>query len=163
MITISIIGVEPPLGRQISKQMNGALAELYELTREDFYYILPECFYVNNGVEQNMWNILVRVNAPHKYHSIEVDVLKVIRSYLKPFCSSMAVEFYYYDEDHRYEFVDEDQPKFVTEENSVYAVDDDFELEELEEDNHDEHHHHEDDDIFLGNAFEELGHFKGED
>ena len=159
MVTISIIGIEPPLGRQISRDMTPTLVELYELTSEDFFYVLPECYYVNNGVEQNMWNALVKVNAPHKFAVIEHEVAKVLHSYLKFFCVNISVEFYYYDEEHRYEFIDDSQPRFITEENEVYAEDYDDE-EEL----HD-HEHGEvgDDDIFLGNAFEELGHFKGED
>ena len=161
MVTISIIGIEPPLGRQISRDMTPSLVELYELTSEDFFYVLPECYYVNNGVEQNMWNALVKVSAPHKFAVIEHEVAKVLHSYLKFFCVNISVEFYYYDEEHRYEFIDDSQPRFITEENEVYAEDYDDE-EELHDHDH-EHGEAGDDDIFLGNAFEELGHFKGED
>ncbi len=124
MITISVIGVDPYLVRQISKAMTGKIAALYEVEKDEINFYAPECLYIHDGVEQNTWNVLVKVNAPLKVRVLEKDAVKVIREYLKDACINLAIEFYYYSQDNRYEFVDDTQPRFMTEENSYDIVED---------------------------------------
>lgn len=125
MITISVIGVDPYLVRQISKAMTGKIAALYEVDKDEINFYAPECLYIHDGVEQNTWNVLVKVNAPLKVRVLEKDAVKIIREYLKDACINLAVEFYYYSQDNRYEFIDDTQPRFMTEENSFDIVEDD--------------------------------------
>ncbi len=133
MITISIIGVDPYLVRQISKAMTKQIASLYEVSQDEINFYAPECLYIHDGVEQNTWNVLVKVNAPLKVKVLESDAVKLIREFMKDACINLAVEFYYYSQDNRYEFVDDTQPRFMTEENSFEMVDDEYDEEEIEE------------------------------
>ena len=123
MITISIIGVDPYLVRQISKVMTSKIASLYEVSKDEINFYAPECLYIHDGVEQNTWNVLVKVNAPLKVKVLESDAVKLIREFMKDACINLAVEFYYYSQDNRYEFIDNSQPRFMTEENSFEMVD----------------------------------------
>ena len=123
MITISIIGVDPYLVRQISKAMTSKIASLYEVSNDEINFYAPECLYIHNGVEQNTWNVLVKVNAPLKVKVLEGDVVQLIREFMKDACINLAIEFYYYSQDNRYEFIDDSQPRFMTEENSFEMVD----------------------------------------
>lgn len=139
MITISIIGVDPYLVRQISKVMTSKIASLYEVSKDEINFYAPECLYIHDGVEQNTWNVLVKVNAPLKVKVLESDAVKLIREFMKDACINLAVEFYYYSQDNRYEFIDNSQPRFMTEENSFEMVDeeeydDEEECEETSED-----------------------------
>ena len=119
MITISIIGLDPYLVRQISKEMSAKIADIYETTVDNINFYSPECLFIHNGVEQNTWNVLVKVNAPLKVKVMEKDAAKIIHEFVKDACVNMAIEFYYYSQDNRYEYIDKNHPRFMTEENTV--------------------------------------------
>ena len=144
MITISIIGLDPYLVRQISKEMTPKIADIYETSKDNINFYSPECLFIHDGVEQNTWNVLVRVHAPLKVKAMESDASKIIHEYVKDACVNMAIEFYYYSQDNRYEFNSEDHPRFMTEENSFEEVD--FEDDVNEEKS--------DEEPYLGNIFE---------
>ena len=131
MITISIIGLDPYLVRQISKEMSAKIADIYETTVDNINFYSPECLFIHNGVEQNTWNVLVKVNAPLKVKVMERDAAKIIHEFVKDACVNMAIEFYYYSQDNRYEYIDKNHPRFMTEENTV--VEEDESLEDDEE------------------------------
>lgn len=131
MITISIIGLDPYLVRQISKEMSAKIADIYETTVDNINFYSPECLFIHNGVEQNTWNVLVKVNAPLKVKVMEKDAAKIIHEFVKDACVNMAIEFYYYSQDNRYEYIDKNHPRFMTEENTV--IEEDEPLEDGEE------------------------------
>lgn len=131
MITISIIGLDPYLVRQISKEMSAKIADIYETTVDNINFYSPECLFIHNGVEQNTWNVLVKVNAPLKVKVMERDAAKIIHEFVKDACVNMAIEFYYYSQDNRYEYIDKNHPRFMTEENTV--IEEDETLEDGEE------------------------------
>lgn len=143
MVTITVIGLDPYMVRQISKDLSEKLADIYECSVDDINFYSPECLYIHNGVEQNTWNILVKVNAPLKVKVMQNDAAKIIHDFIKAACINMAIEFYYYSQDDRYEFIDDTQPRFMTEENSV-EIDSDVEYEETDEE------------PYLGNVFEDF-------
>ena len=144
MITISIIGVDPYLVRQISKAMTAKIAALYEVSKDEINFYAPECLYIHDGVEQNTWNVLVKVNAPLKVRVLEKDAVKVIREFMKDACINLAIEFYYYSSDNRYEFIDNSHSRFMTEDNSYEIVEDEEEEEESTEE------------PYLGDIFEDF-------
>ncbi len=150
MITISIIGVDPFIVRQISKAMTSKIAALYEVQVDDVNFYAPECLYIHDGVEQNTWNVLVKVNAPSKVKVLEDKAVRVIREYMLDACVNLAIEFYYYSQDNRYEFIDPTHPRFMTEENTVDFFENDEEIEEeFESDENTE-------EPYLGNIFEDF-------
>ena len=66
MITVSILGLDPYVVRGISKDVTPKLADIYETSKDKINFYCPECLYIHDGVEQNTWNILVKVEAPMK-------------------------------------------------------------------------------------------------
>ena len=154
MITISILGVDPYLVRQISKAMTGPIASLYETSKDNINFYAPECLYIHDGVEQNTWNVLIRVHAPLKVKVLEEEAVEVIKEFVKDACVNLAIEFYYYSSDNRYEFVDPTHPRFMTEENLVtYEEDDSCDCCDDESCEEDEGNYEE---PYLGNVFENL-------
>ncbi|MFA6755020.1 MAG: hypothetical protein WCR97_00725 [Bacilli bacterium] len=143
MITITILGLDPYLLRDISKDCTKKLADIYECKSEDIDFFSPEGLYVHEGVEQNTWNVLVRVHAPLKVKVMEKDAAKILHEYIKDTCVNMAIEFYYYSQDNRYDFLNKDHPRFMTEENTVVEDKEEFVQEEGEE-------------PYLGNIFEDF-------
>lgn len=152
MITVSILGTDPYLVRQISKELTSRLADIYECKKDDINFYAPECLFIHDGVEQNTWNVLVRVHAPLKVKVMEKDVAKIIHEFMKDACINLAIEFYYYSQDNRYEFIDDTHPRFMTEDNSVEISDDDS----LEDELHDERDEDGYEEPYLGNIFEDF-------
>ncbi len=133
MITITILGIDPYLLRQISKAATGKLADIYECSKDDIDFFAPEGLLVHDGLEQNIWNVIVRVHAPLKVKVMEEKAAKIIHEFIKDAVVNMQIEFYYYSMDNRYVFNSKDHPRFMTEENTVYEDDQEFEQETGEE------------------------------
>lgn len=151
MITLSIIGVDPYLVKQISKELTPKLSELYEVSPDKIDFYAPECLYIHDGVEQNTWNVLVKVNATLRLKVLEDQAVLLIKEYMKNTCINLAIEFYYYSEDSRYEFIDPSYPRFMTESNSVNL---DYEEDGCDDDECDcDHDHEHDEEPYLGNIF----------
>lgn len=154
MITVSILGLDPYLVRQISKATTAKLADIYEVSKDDIDFYAPECLFIHDGVEQNTWNVLVRVHVPLKVKVMEREVALILHEFLKDACVHCAIEFYYYSSDNRYEFIDHEHPRFMDEKNSVEIFgedeDDCCDDEECECD-----HEHEEE-PYLGNMFEDF-------
>ena len=83
---------------------------------------------------------------------MEKDAAKIIHEFMKDACINLAIEFYYYSQDNRYEFIDDTHPRFMTEDNSVEISDDDS----LEDELHDERDEDGYEEPYLGNIFEDF-------
>ena len=86
MITITMLGLDPYLLRQVSKNLTEKLADIYEVSEDEINFFAPEGLLVHNGVEQNTWNIIVKVDAPLKVKVLENKVVKLIHEYTKDLC-----------------------------------------------------------------------------
>lgn len=141
MITISVLGLDQYVVGTYSKNHTKNLASLFETNLDNISFYAPNSYMFHNGVEQTSWNTLVRIHAPHKYEVLEKKVAKYILETLKEFTINLSIEFYYYEEEHRYAYNNEKYPHFLTEDNVVNV-----EEEELGED----------EELFEGNIFEEF-------
>ena len=141
MITISVIGLDQYVVGHYSKQHSKNLAALFETSEDNISFIAPDCYIFHNGVEQTSWNSIVRVTAPRQFEKLEANVAKYLLKTLKQFSINIRVEFFYFDKNHCYEFVNNEYPHFIKEENVVNV--EEGELEEGEE-------------IYDGNIFEEF-------
>ena len=146
MITVSILGLDPYVVRGISKDVTPKLADIYETSKDKINFYCPECLYIHDGVEQNTWNILVKVEAPMKVKVMEKEACKILHQFLKDACINMEIIFNYYSQDNYYEFINNEHPRFMTEENLVYEEDYDDECQDEDEEGTIEH--------YLGNVFE---------
>lgn len=134
MITISIYGLDQYVVGHYSKDHTKNLANLLEVEEKDIVFYAPNSYVFHNGVEQTSWNTIVKVNAPEQCETLEEKVAKYIMDTLKEFSINLAVEFYYYHKHHRYEYINKEYPRFITE-NNVVNVEEDESDDELCEEN----------------------------
>lgn len=151
MITLTIYGLDQYIVGRLSREMTRNLADLYEVSEDDINFIATSNMVFHNGVEQTSWNTLVRVHAPKKVTVLQEDAAKLIMEMIQGPTINVAVEFYYYSEDNRYEKINEDYPRFITDDNLVDAEDDYEETQYIEGDGKDE--------VFTGDIFKD---FNGE-
>ena len=146
MITITVYGLDQYTVGHYSKEHTANLAQLFETSEDNINFIAESALVFHNGVEQTSWNTLVRVHAPMKVSVLQDQVKDVIIKGIIGPTINVAVEFYYYSQDNRYEYVNTEYPPFLTESN---LVNDDVEEydEEMEEGE-------EEDEIFTGDIFE---------
>lgn len=141
MITISIIGLDSYVVRDYSLRHTKKLAELLEIEKEKLNFYAPNCAYFHEGADQTSWNILVRINAPEKYQRFEKQIAKYIGHTLTELTINVDIEFYYYQESSRYEFINDEYPRFLREDNSIEIL-----YEEIEDD----------EEVYDGNIFEDF-------
>jgi len=145
MITISILGLDQYVVGHYSGEVSARLAKLYETSNDEIMFYAPDSFLFHDGVEQTSWNVLVRVSAPLKFKKLQDVVAKFIIGTLEGVAIHIAVEFSYFKDEDRYEKINRDYPRFITDENLVYA---DKTIEEMEDE--------EEPEIYEGNVFADL-------
>lgn len=155
MITLIIYGLDQFVVERLSAEMTKNLAELYEVDEDEINFVAPNNMVFHKGVEQTSWNILVHVHAPMKVSVLQNDAAALINAMIGELAINKAIEFYYFSQDNRYEFINDDYPRFITDENSVDLEDED---ECCDDDCHD---HEEEEEIFTGDIFEGIGEKKG--
>ncbi len=129
MITITILGLDQYIVGRLSRELTPNLAKLYETEEDSINFVAPSNMVFHNGVEQTSWNAIVRVNAPMKVAVVQDEVANFISVSLGDVAINLAIEFYYYSQDNRYERVNKDYPRYITADN---LVDVEGEYEELE-------------------------------
>ena len=150
MITLTIYGLDQFVVGRLSREMTHNLADLYEVSEDDINFIAPNNMVFHYGVDQTSWNTLVKVNAPKKVMVLQDDAARLIMDMIQGPTINVAVEFYYYSEDNRYEKINEDYPRFITDDNLV-DVEGYEEAQYIEGDGKDE--------VFTGDIFKD---FNGE-
>lgn len=136
MITISILGLDQYVVGHYSGEHTKNIANLFEVDDDLVSFYAPNCYMFHNGVEQTSWNTLVRVHAPKRYIVFESKVAQYLLNTLKNFSINVAVEFFYYEDEHRYEHINNAYPRFLSEDNLVNVEEDELgEGEELYEGN----------------------------
>ena len=121
MITLTIYGLDQFVVGNLSKEITPKLAELYECDKDEFDFIAPECMVFHDGVEQTSWNTLVRVHAPLKVKVLQDEAAQLIMSLVVGPTINVAVEFYYYSQDDRYEHINKSYPRFIADDNIVHT------------------------------------------
>lgn len=131
MVTISIYGLDQYVVGRYSKDHTANIASLLEVDTKDVVFYSPNAYVFHNGVEQTSWNTIVKVNAPEECEKLEDKVANYIIKTLKEFTIHLVVEFTYYHKHHRYEFVNKEYPRYISEENVVNVEDEYEENEEI--------------------------------
>ena len=148
MITITFYGLDQFVVGNLSRELTPLVAKLYEVSEDEVIFIAPDALVFHKGTEQTSWNILIKVNAPKKVSVLQEQMAQLMLHGIGEVAIHVTVEFTYYSQDDRYQKINPDYPRFITEENLVGI--DDEEIEDREEDD-------EDDQIFTGDIFEGLG------
>ena len=154
MVTISIYGLDQYVVGHYSKDHSANIASLLEVDETDLVFYSPNAYVFHNGIEQTSWNTIVKVNAPEECEKLEDKVANYILKTLKEFTIHLVVEFSYYHKHHRYEFVNKEYPRYISEENVVNVDDEEYQGEEeiydgnmfegFDEKYEESHHHCED-------------------
>lgn len=168
MITITILGLDQYIVGRLSRELTSNLAKIYEVSEDDINFIAPNNMVFHNGVEQTSWNVLVRIHAPKKLNVVQDDVANIISVGIGEMAINLAIEFYYYSTDDRYERISKDYPRYITESNIVNTETDEFYDDDCTcEDDECECHHHEgcschddeipsEDELYTGDIFEDF-------
>ncbi len=145
MITITIYGLDQFVVGNLSRELTPLVAKLYEVDEDEVNFIAPQAMVFHKGVEQTSWNILIKVNAPKKVSVLEDQMSQLMLHGIGEVAIHVAVEFYYYSQENRYTKINDNYPRFISDDNLV-DIEDEY-PEDIEEGE-------EDDEIFTGDIFE---------
>ena len=123
MITLYFYGLDQFVVGNLSRDMTHNLAELYEVSEDEVNFIAPNDMFFHKGVDQTSWNLLVKVYAPKKLFVLQDEAAQIIMQMVQGPTIHVAVEFYYYSTDNRYEKINKDYPRFITEDNEIEIED----------------------------------------
>ncbi|NCA97287.1 MAG: hypothetical protein EOM77_03800 [Bacteroidia bacterium] len=141
MITITIIGLDQYAIGTYSQLHTKKLADLFEVKSDELFFYAPNSFFYHEGVDQTSWNTLVRVHAPRQVEILENKITTYLLSTLIEFGINITIEFFYFDMKNSHTHINNQYPRFITEQNNV-VIDDEHEEEEEE--------------IYEGNVFADI-------
>lgn len=147
MITLTVYGLDQFVVGKLSQEMTRNLADLFEVSEDDVNFIAPNTMVFHKGVEQTSWNCLVKVNLPKKLSVLQNEAAELIMQMVQGPTINVAVEFYYYSQDNRYERINDDYPRFITDDNIV-------DVEEFDDSTYVEGEG--EDEVFTGDIFEDF-------
>lgn len=151
MITIIMYGLDEFVVGRLSRELTPNIAKLYEVNEEEVIFVAPNNMIFHNGTEQTSWNLLIHVHAPMKVSVLQDQVATFLLNAIGEIAIHKTVEFYYYSQDNRYQKINKDYPRYITEENIVNIEED-----ECDDDCDCDHEHDEDEEIFTGDIFEKV-------
>ena len=148
MITITFYGLDQFIVGRLSRELTPLIAKLYEVDEDEINFIAPQVMMFHNGTEQTSWNILIRVHAPLKVSVLQDQMAELLTHGIGEVAIHKNVEFYYYSQDNRYSKLDDNYPRYITDDNLVDVEPEEYgdDLEEGEEE----------DQIYTGDIFEGL-------
>jgi hypothetical protein len=115
---------------------------------DEVNFIAPNSMFFHKGTEQTSWNLLIHVHAPMKVSVLQKMMADLLLNGIGEVAIHKAVEFYYYSQDNRFQKINQNYPRFITEDNLV-DVDADHDDEELDEGEGD-------DQIYTGDVFKDF-------
>lgn len=118
MITITVYGLDQFTIGHYSKDHLENLTSLFE-TKEEIIFVASDAYVFHDGVDQNSWQALVKVDAPEKYEPLEDKVATYIMKTLSSFAINIKVTFEYFHSHHEHEYHNTEYPRFITDENLV--------------------------------------------
>jgi hypothetical protein len=146
MITLIFYGLDQFVVGRLSRELTPLIAKLYEVEEDEVIFIAPNNMIFHKGTEQTSWNLLIHVHAPMKVSVLQNMMADLLLNGIGEVAIHKTVEFYYYSQDNRFQKINENYPRFITEDNLVDVDaehDDDEDLEEGEGD----------DQIYTGDVF----------
>lgn len=151
MITITFYGLDQFVVGRLSKVLTPNVAKLYEVSEDEVNFHAPNMMVFHNGVEQTSWNVMIEVKAPLKVRVLQDQAAKLLLEGIGDVAINVQVIFNYYSQDDRYIKINDQYPRYITEDNLV-GLDEEYEGydEEIEEGE-------EEDQLYAGDIFKGLG------
>jgi hypothetical protein len=150
MITLTFYGLDQFVVGRLSKVLTPNIAKLYEVSEDEVNFFSPNMMVFHNGVEQTSWNVSIHVTAPLKVKVLQEQAAKVILAGIGDVAINLEVLFNYYSQDDRYTKINEEYPRYITEDNLVSYDEDEYADEEIQEGEGE-------DELYTGDIFEGLG------
>lgn len=124
MITIILYGLDEFVVGRLSRELTPNIAKLYEVSEDEVIFVAPNNMVFHNGTEQTSWNLLIHVHAPMKVSVLQEQIATFLLNAIGDIAIHKTVEFYYYSQDNRYQKINKDYPRYITEENVVNMEED---------------------------------------
>lgn len=140
MITITLIGLDQYTVAHYSKDHTKNLADLFETEEDNISFVSTDSLVFHNGVDQPSWNTIIKVNAPSRFEQVQRSVAKYLINTLKDFTIHLSIEFSYFHDHDRVEYINPDYPRFISEDNLANIEEDEEEFDDSK--------------IYHGNIFE---------
>ena len=145
MMTITIYGLDQYIVGRLSRQLTPLIAKLYGVDEDEISFMAPQLMVFHKGTEQTSWNILIKVDAPMGSEEYQDKMAELLIHGIGEVAIHKTVQFSYYDPENTYQKIDENYPRFISEENLVDVEEEEYQdIEEGEED----------DQIYTGDIFE---------
>ena len=119
MITIEIIGIDPYLVGQYSKDHTANLASLFECDEEEVMFIGSNDAVYHKGNDQTSWNAIVRIYLSERFEPVEKLVSKYILKTLNEFSIHVHVIFVYLHSHAEYSYVNKAYPRYLDDSTKV--------------------------------------------
>lgn len=145
MVFIKIYGLDSIAIENISTKYKKQFSELLEIEEDEILFI-ENGRTVFDGIDQTNWYSVFEIILSEKYHNIEENIVTLFKAFMKEEGINYSLIFNYVHDHHIVNSLIKDQPKYVTESNSVNIEKENYEDEDFEDENK----------IFTGNAFKEL-------
>lgn len=156
MLTIMVLGLDHYVTGDFSKKATRDLSQILRIPETDILFFGAEGGLYFQGVEQTSWQGVIIVTLPETLKSKESDIATYLLTQTTDALLNLSVEFHYFKSGSYYERVNEDYPRFLSEEDERVTSDDE------EDDEHHDHDHEDDEDenanpneeeVYHGNAF----------
>lgn len=121
MIVIKMLGIDQFQGQDIVNDIHSQVAQIFETDPEDIIFYTPDSFLVYKGVEQTSYHLDLEIELPEKYKPLENQIATYLSKLLvNQITVHLRVLFTYFDEDNEHIFINEDYPKYMTNENMAH-------------------------------------------
>lgn len=129
MIVISLLGVDQYQAASFVSDIQDEVAQIFETDPEEIVFYAPDSFLIYRGVDQTSYQLDVVVQCPQKYMPLESRISEYLIKVFTQTHVHVRILFEYFDPAHEHESINEEYPRFMTNENMAH-----FEAESDEED-----------------------------
>ena len=148
MVNIFVYGLDQFVVGNISLDVTSDLAKLLEVEEDEINFVATNAMVFHKGVEQTSWQAIIEVQLPEECRYEQDNVAKLLRHYIDENAIHVYFRFVYINKRETKEEVNDDYPRYLTEENQV-----DF---SFDEDNEEREEGDGDDDIYTGDIFADV-------
>ena len=149
MINVYVYGLDQFVVGDISRDLTGLLANLYEVEEDEINFVAPHNMVFHNGVEQTSWRVLVEVHLPEEFDKFQNQAKDLLFHYISQVAVHVEVTFLYYGYHDHFVKINPEYPKYLLEREGLTEEDDYFSEEMSEGEG--------DDEIYTGDIFAGIG------
>ena len=118
-MVIEIFGLDKYVVASLSRELQPSILKLTQLESSQLYFAVHETLIFHNGVDQNAWHTMVKVQLEPAHTQHQSALVKLLTEALKPHTIHVHVEFYLQPTSQSTHLLRDDYPLFVSETNQV--------------------------------------------